>query len=99
MYIVARASEGLSTGGAEGILYRVMKLKNPIVSKGIGSLEIYSPRKIFSFSLPEIAFWAILHQTGVVITCLVPYAAGNYKLRVLMHAGMKQNTFSYIISR
>ena len=75
----------LSTGGAESTMYRVMKLKNPIVSKG----EIYSTRKIFSFSLPKIAFWVILHQTRAVITCLVIYAAGNYKLRVLMHAGMK----------
>ena len=55
-------------------------------------------KKILNFSLPEIAFWVILHQTRVVITCLVPYAAGNYKLRMLMHTGMEQNTFSYIIS-
>ena len=69
-----------------------MKLKNPIVSKGRKSGNILS----FSFSLPEIAFWAILHQTRVVITCLVLNAAGNYKLHVLMHAGMKQNTISCI---
>ena len=75
-----------------------MKLKNPIDLK-VGSLEIHSPRKILSFSLPEMAFWAILHQTRVVITCFVPNAAGNYKLCVLMHVGIKQNTFSYIISR
>ena len=74
-----------------------MKLKNPWFPKA-GSLEICSHRKILSFSLPEIAFWAILHQTHVVITCLVPYAAGNYKLCMLMHTGMEQNTFSYIIS-
>ena len=76
----------LSTGGgAESTLYRVMKLKNPIVSKG----EMYSTRKFFSVSLSKIAFWVILHQTRVVITCLVLFAADNYKLCVLMHTGMK----------
>ena len=95
---MSRVSEGTQYWGAEGILYRVIKLKNPMVSKGRESGNTLSQKK-FSFSLPEIAFWAILYQTRVVITCLVPNAAGNYKLCVLMHAGMKQNTFSYIISR
>ena len=85
-YIYSRASGGTQYWGAEGILYIVIKLKNPWFPKA-GSLEICSPRKILSFSLPEIAFWAILHQMCVVITCLVPYAAGNYKLHMLMRTG------------
>ena len=40
--------KALSTGGAEGILYRVIKLKNPIVSKGRESGNMFS-QKNFEF--------------------------------------------------
>ena len=57
-----------------------------------------SPRKILSLAYLRLHS-GHLHQTCIVlITCLVPYAVGNYKLRMLMHTGMEQNTFSYIIS-
>ena len=32
------------------------------------------------------AFWAILHQTHVIITCFAPNAAGNYKLHNYVNA-------------
>ena len=41
----------------------------------------------------KIAFWDILHQIHVVITCFVLNATGNYKLHVLMYAGMIIWTF------
>ena len=91
-------SEGTQYWGPEGILCGVMNLKN----LKVGSMKVFSPRKILSFSQLEIAFWVILHQIGVGITCLVSNAAANYripyKLHVLMQTGMKQNAFSYIIS-
>ena len=56
--------KALSTGGAEGILYRVMKLKNPIVSKA-GSLEIYFPSHSV---LAYLRLHSDFHQTRVIIT-------------------------------
>ena len=56
-------------------------------------------QEILNFSPFKIAFWVILYHTPEVITHIVPNAARNYKLCVLMHIGMKRNSFSYIISR
>lgn len=73
-------------GGAEGILCGVIKLKNPIFTKG-REYDKALPGKFWNFSpLFKTAFGVILH---VVITYSVPNAAGNYKI----------NAFSFIISR
>ena len=53
--------------------------------------------KNLSYTQFKIAFWVISYKTSEVITCLVPKAAGNYQPNVLMHPGMKQNAFSYIL--
>ena len=46
MIHMARAFEGTQNWGAEGILYRVMKLKSSIVSKGRESGNIISQKNI-----------------------------------------------------
>ena len=84
----ARASESPQYWGAEGILCGVKKLKNLIFAKG-REYENMLSQENFEFQLIMIAFWVILHQTHVVITHPVPNAAGNYKVNVLMHTGMK----------
>ena len=45
-------------------------------------MNMFSQETVEFFSSFEITFWAILHQTHVIITCVVPNAAGNYKLCV-----------------
>ena len=82
--------KALNTGEVEGILCRVMKLKNPIFANS-GSMRIStcnSTRKILNFSPFKSAFCVILHQTHVVITRPVPNAAGTSPC-VLMHTGIK----------
>ena len=42
-------------------------------------------QKNLNFSLFKVAFWIILHQKWVIITCPLPDAAGNYSNCVYAH--------------
>ena len=70
--------QGHSVLGVEGILYRVVK---PIIAEGSES----APRKFSALAYPRLYSgpFCIRHimHVPIVITCLVPNAAGN-KLRI-----------------
>ena len=76
--------------GAEEIMCGIMKFKNPMFAKSREYENMLAiSGKILNFSPFKIAFWVILQHTCIIFTHSVPNAAGNYKLRILMHAGIK----------
>ena len=69
----------------------VMKLINLLFAKGRKYGNMFSQENL-SFSTFEVAFCMgrfASDTCGNYLNCLIPNAAGNYKLCVLMHAGMK----------
>ena len=89
-----------SVRGLKRSMCGVMKLKNLILAKGKEYDNISGLGLGFSLRICWIsAHWRLhsgsfcIRHVYIVITHPVPNAASNYKLRVLMHTGMKQNTF------
>ena len=86
--IIKGCLKEFSTGGAQGILCGVMKLKNPGLTTGREYGNMLSQEK-FEFQPIWDCILGFLHQTHVVITRSVPNAASNYNVHVLIHPGMK----------